>query len=208
MSMTGKIRVAPLTPALCNRLKADAALALNGDGTCSLRALSTSCFASEACARNAFSSLSLDTMMHSDYKFVALDGPVGTFVGCVTAQKSATDRTVRSLFPAGAVSHRGVVMYNLCVASAYRGCGAGRKLVDAVVHAACAADPHNEVYLLVAKLKRDEPDYACRTLYSERVARLVSMYEHMSFDVIRDCSTHLLMRRRPAAGPRHLIWSR
>jgi hypothetical protein len=68
------IRVVSLTSDTCNKLKAQAAVAMNGDGTCSLKAMSMSCFASELCASNRHSMMNLDSLMSHKYKFVAITG--------------------------------------------------------------------------------------------------------------------------------------
>ena len=80
------IRVLPLTPALAATLRAQADRALNGDGSCSLEAMTTSCFASEKLRGQPLGAAARHDA-RAAHKFVAVDG-AGDFVGCVTAAPS------------------------------------------------------------------------------------------------------------------------
>jgi len=188
-----KVSVVPLTSDLCGRLKAEAALALNGDGTCSLRAMSMSCFASEMCAKNRFSNMTLDMLMQSTYKFVALDGPDGVFIGCVSAYRKENDTTAVHYFPHHPIVDGALLLYNLCVADEFRGRGAGRLLVEAVLH---AARRPSLVYLLVSKLNLHEPDPEKLAAYKARIARLLGTYEKLDFAVECECDACYMLRHR------------
>lgn len=186
--------VVPLTHELCNSLKAAAAAALHGDGSCSLKAMSMSCFASEICAKSRYSSMTLDLLMHHPYRFVALDEETGDFVGCVSATIGTYDGTVQRYFPKHSPLPRELVLYNLCVAHSHRGCGAGKMLVERVVESASRPEM---VYLLVSKLKTDDMSNVERMdLYKKRVSKLLQLYDHLDFDVIDQCEDCYFLKHR------------
>lgn len=193
--MSGKpdVIVVPLTSELANVLKAKAAVALNGDGSCSLKAMSMSCFASEACARNQFSSMKLDVLLRSRYRFVAMVNKSDEFVGCVSAESADTDRMVASYFPNEPLPKAAVILYNLCVSHDYRGCGAGRKLVQAVID---IAQSPRDVYLLVSRLNPNETNPEKAKIYQDRIDRLLATYDKLEFDVKCDCSHCYLLQHR------------
>ena len=152
------VHVVRLTPEFAARLKAQAAVALNGDGSCSLKAMTTSCFASENCAhgggRRQSSALQLDTLLAQPHAFVAVsdlapDGttrlPEDAFVGCVSCGPARHSLATR-LFPRTEFAEAAHVLSNLCVASEYRKHHVGRRLVDAVVGVGGASQ---NTYLLV-----------------------------------------------------------
>ena len=193
MTSKADIVVVPLTSELTNLLKAKAAVALNGDGSCSLKAMSMSCFASEACARNQFSSMKLDVLLRSPHKFVAMVRDTDEFVGCVSAETKRSDRMISHYFPRETLPSTAVILYNLCVSQEYRGCGAGRKLVQAIVDT--AASPR-DVYLLVSRLNPNEKDPDKAQIYKDRITRLLNTYNTLEFDVQCDCPDCFLLRHR------------
>lgn len=191
-------RVLPLTRELAARLRVQAAVALNGDGTCSLRTMSTSCFASEHCARG-YSAMQIDMLCASPHAFVAVCGtcPRGTplaeeaFVGCVSAAP-ACGGMVAQLFPHVTLAPGALVLSNLCVADAYRGHGLGRKLVQAVLDVGAP-----ETYLLIARtgVGHANPDVAAA--FADRVPRLQETYRKLRFHQVCECSTAALLRYHP-----------
>ena len=185
------VKVVPLTHDLCTRMKVAAAASLNGDGTCSLKAMSMSCFASEACAKNTLSNMTLDLLMMHDIRFVAMEEERGDFVGCVSAQRIEKDTMCRRFFPNERIGEGCLVLYNLCVSYEHRGCGAGRKLVDEVIREARSPEC---VYLLVSKLNPHEKEAAKRKIYMDRVNRLLSTYAKLKFNVVCDCEECYLLR--------------
>lgn len=196
------VRVVPLDRALAHRLRAQAVVPLNGDGSCSLRAMTTSCFASEHCARG-MSGLQLDMLCTQPHAFIAVSdlSPEGAplaeeaFVGCVSAGRCAGSLAT-TLFPArddlrcGA----GLVLSNLCVAEAYRGHQVGRKLVEAVL--GCGAP---RTFLLVARTGEAHADPDVATAFAARVPRLRATYAHLGFHTIDGCTDALLLGHGPEA---------
>ena len=184
------VRVMRLTPDLTLRLKAQAALAINGEGGegCSLRAMTTSCFASENCA-SGHSALHLDMLLASPHAFVALTDvePNGItplredrFVGCVSA--APYDRSIaHTLFATHGVP-KALVLSNLCVAEAYRGHGLGRRLVQAVLNIRAP-----RTFLLIALHGNTHPDADVRQAFSERVPRLERTYKRLLFEQVDTC---------------------
>ena len=87
--MSLDVQIVPLTTEIANRLRTLAALALNGDGKCSLRTMSTSCFAAEHCATVYHSAMQLDQLLTRGASFVALvrapNSQDDVFAGCVSA---------------------------------------------------------------------------------------------------------------------------
>ena len=197
------VRVVRLTPELATRLKAQAAVALNGDGSCSLNAMTTSCFASENCAhgggRRQSSALQLDALLTQPHAFVAVSdlAPDGTtrhaedaFVGCVSCGPARHSIAAR-LFPRTEFADTAHVLSNLCVASEYRKHHVGRRLVDAVVGVGGAAQ---NTYLLVARGTDATP--ALAEAFRDRVARLRATYAKLDFAHEDECDHALLLRHR------------
>ena len=185
------VSIVPLTPSLVAELKAQAAIALNGsEKSCSLRMLSTTCFAIEACARGApYSSMKLDMLMQHPFRWVAI-GPGREFVGCVSAQEACRDGMRASLFPSLTTPPRALFLYNFCVAEAFRGKGVGRRLMNAVLNERGA----DHVYLMVDKLDPTERDEDKRRLYETRIRGLLERYERMGFVHVTECGMCHLMR--------------
>lgn len=194
------VRVVPLTPELATRLKAQAAVALNGDGSCSLRAMTTSCFASENCSAG-HSALHLDMLATQPHALVALsdlapdgaplEGGDDAFVGCVTAAPAGESRLCARLFPARTFADATTLLLsNLCVADAYRKQQVGRRLVDKIV----ALDPG--CHLLVARTAN--PDPQVQAAFAARVERLRATYAKLGFVVVDECPEAILMRRQGA----------
>jgi GNAT superfamily N-acetyltransferase len=186
------ISIVPLTSQLASLLKAEAAMALNGDGTCSLKAMSMSCFASEACARNQYSTMKLDMLLNSAFKFVALVKETSEFVGCVSAETLASDRMVHAYFPDVHFSPTSLILYNLCVSHEYRGYKVGRRLVQAVLD---VAESERDVHLLVSRLNPDETDPEKAAVYRDRIQRLLTTYDKLGFQVVCDCKKCYLLKR-------------
>jgi GNAT superfamily N-acetyltransferase len=187
--------IKPLDASLAHRLRAQAVVPLNGDGSCSLKAMTTSCFASEHCARR-MSGLTLDMLLMQPHAFVAVsdadpDGrplPEEAFVGCVSAGPSANSLAQR-LFPR---RHDlcGVVLSNLCVAPAYRGHQVGRKLVEAVL----GLDRAQQVNLLVARTGEGHADPNVASAFAARVPRLRATYRALDFHPIDACAQAYMLR--------------
>jgi ribosomal protein S18 acetylase RimI-like enzyme len=186
-------RIIPLTSELCNKLKAQAAVAMNGDGTCSLKAMSMSCFASELCSSNIHSIMNLDSLMNHQYKFVAIDEDDDTFVGCVSAQQGSHDNTLKKYFPTCNLCDGALTLYNLCVSNSYRGLGIGRRLVESILE---TANRPSSVYLLVSKLNLKEDDEDRLKIYTNRIKRLLGLYNTLEFDVIDECDKCYFLRHR------------
>ena len=191
------LRVVRLTPDLAAALKAQAAVALNGDGTCSLKTMTTSCFASEHCAHggNHADSMQLDMLLAQPDAFVAVSdlAPDGVtrlaedaFVGCVSCGPAATSMAAR-LFPNR--KHEGVVLSNLCVASDYRKQNVGRLLVDQVLGLKAP-----QTYLLVARGSERTPEVA--EAFRDRVARLHKTYAKLDFHPECECEHAVLLKHR------------
>lgn len=183
-----QVRLVPLTRALVDRLRAEASHALDGDRSCSLHAMTTSCFASETCARGA-RPMDLEDMLLQPHAYAAVD-QTGAFVGCVSAAPLASE-TLRRLFPHYSPPFGSLLLSNLCVAEAYRKEGVGRRLVDAV-----RAQAGSVVHLLVARHgeRSASPDVAAA--FAVRVPRLRATYAHMGFDAVDECDDAVLMRSR------------
>ena len=183
------VKIVPLTPALVHRLKGQATEALNGDGSCSLKTMSTSCFASENCSKG-YSSLELDMMLGQPYAFVAVSdiAPDGqtrldseAFVGCVTAGPCPS--SVRRMFPDFCAQPGDLMLSNLCVADAYRAHGVGRLLVDTIL----AQRRHPRVFLLIARHGERSADPNIASVFGDRVPRLRKTYHRLGFTVQDEC---------------------
>lgn len=190
------ISIRPLTPDLVAKLKAEAALALNGDGSCSLRAMTTSCFASENCA-NGYSALHLDVLLTQAHAFVAVDvTPDGRehFVGCVSAAPVTPECLAQRLFPAQDFTPGSMVLSNLCVAEDYRNGGVrGQKHIGrALVHAILALRSP-ATYLLIAR-GGSRNDSETDEAFAKRVPRLKETYRKLRFVPCKRCPRAILMR--------------
>ena len=190
------ICVVPLTADLARRLREEASDALTGDGSCSLHAMRTSCFASELCThggREQISSMDLESMLHMPHAFVAIathaSDPRQHFVGCVSAM-DARHSVATSLFPHHPFCDGALVLGNLCVADAYRKHGVGRSLVNRILETRTP-----EVYLLIAR-GEDSPNPAVVATFRDRVNRLRSTYHRLDFEPMCDCSRAILLRHR------------
>ena len=189
------VRVVPLTRDLAMRLRAQAAVAINGDGGCSLKAMTTSCFASETCA-NGHSALQLDMLLASPHAFVAVadvapDGVTrldeDAFVGCVSAGPVRGSMATR-LFPHCDACERALCLSNLCVADAYRGHGLGRKLVQAILQLGAP-----RTYLLIARGGERHPDPDVAAAFAQRVPRLRKTYAKLHFRPVDECAQAALL---------------
>tara|TARA_B110000046_G_scaffold161821_1_gene175713 strand:+ start:133 stop:765 length:633 start_codon:yes stop_codon:yes gene_type:complete len=190
------VRVVPLTRDLATRLREQAAAAINGDGGCSLKAMTTSCFASESCA-SGHSALQLDMLLASPHAYVAVAdvAPDGTtqlaedaFVGCVSAGPARGSMVTR-LFPhQHSACEDALTLSNLCVADAYRGHGIGRKLVKAVL-----ARDASRTYLLIARGGERHPDPDVAAAFAQRVPRLRKTYAKLQFRPVDECAQAVLL---------------
>lgn len=187
------LRVVRLTPELAAALRTQAQEALNGDGTCSLKTMTTSCFASETCAHGDPSGMHLGMLLAQPHAFVAVSdlAPDGetrlhedAFVGCVSCGPTRTSLAA-TLFPD--LGTEGVVLSNLCVASPYRKRNVGRLLVDKVLGLG-----HEQTYLLVARGTERTPEIA--EAFRERVARLRATYAKLGFRAECECERAVLFR--------------
>lgn len=191
-----------LTPYLAKRLKAEAAEALNGDGTCSLHAMTTSCFASENCAKG-HSAMQLDMLLSHPFAFVVLadvepDGatPIASerFVGCVSAAPAADNSMCPRLFPRQQFRpDADLVLFNLCIADAYRGHGLGRRLVQRILDCAKNRSSNPRTYLLVARTGETHTDPAVTAAFASRVPRLQKTYDRLGFRSVDTCDVAHLM---------------
>ena len=188
------LRVLPLTKYVAHLLKIDSHKALNGDGSCSLANMETSCFASEFCAEGNMPSMKLDSLIHSEFAFVAvIDEPceqpnntIFKFVGCVSANRMQS--AIASMFPSQQELHtpNRWVISNLCVSVAHRNCGAGRLLLSTITNAIYkkySTHPTVHIHLLVMHHK-DNDDIETKTVLGNRVARLTQTYTALSFKLL------------------------
>lgn len=189
--------VVPLDAKIVLQLRTKANEALNGDGTCSLHTMRTSCFASESCARGRGAMTDVESLLQQDIAFVARDKD--DFLGCVSGMRGRSDLTVARYFPEYNVHPDTVIVYNLCVSHASRGRGVGRALVEKMMQQGCA---EGGVLLLVARGPRMEQSVDMHNLFSERVKRLLSTYRHMGFQLQRSCDECHLMRGDVIRGGR------
>ena len=183
-SHTG-VRIETLTPTLLDHLRAQASVALNGDGTCSLENMEISCFASEFCSANTFPSMDLEHLRACLYAFVAVtdmvpqeyagfsDGGV-RFIGCVSANPPCKRAT--NLLPHMNID--ALVISNLCVAPAYRTLGVGRRLIESILNLRAP-----DTFLMVARGPDESNDASgdLLNIFDQRVPRLVAMYEQRGF---------------------------
>lgn len=187
---TPTVVIRRLTPDLARTLEAAATRALTGDGSCSLANMSTSCFASEQCARGRTPHMLLQDMLHSRHPFVALDATSGAFVGCATAD--LVHSVHRQSFHAYPFEPDALMLSNLCVSASHRKCGAGRALVESVL----AVGPPSGTYLLIDQtgtLPSSSIDEPVHTTMADRVARLRTTYARLHFYPVAEC------RRTPPA---------
>ena len=184
------IRITPLDLSLCSALKARAAVVLNGvdNGRCSLRAMSMSCFASEYCSHNAYSTMKLDMLMTHPHRFVAMDGE--EFVGCVSAVPRKDCNMFDAYCPGCYPDPECLVLFNLCVSHEYRGQGVGPMLVNEIVKIS------QPVYLLVSKLDVNETDVRRRQIYDDRVSGLMKFYGKLGFEVQQEFPKCFLLGQR------------
>ena len=180
------IRLVPLTADLAAQMRAEASRALNGDGSCKLSEMHTSCFASETCARGGMSPLTLESMLSQPRAIVAV-ADVGfrgaahsRFVGCVSAAPAQSWLFPRHIFEPGST-----LVSNLCVSNAYRKEGVGRRLMDAV------RAPDAPTYLLVAKPPSGASSDV-RAAFESRVPRLRNTYHKLGFHECDQCESALL----------------
>lgn len=189
------VRVVPLSGELASRLRAQAAVAINGDGSCSLKTMTTSCFASETCA-SGLSPLQLDELLASPHAYVAVADvtPEGAplredaFVGCVSAAP-AREARLKTLFPdLSDVPSGALVLSNLCVAEAYRGHSLGRKLVETVL-----ALRAPRTYLLIARDGEHHANPEVARAFASRVPRLRATYAKLRFHPVCECARAVLL---------------
>ena len=191
------LTIVPLTAELASQLNGEAALALNGDGTCSLEAMRTSCFASELCGQGG-SAMQLDQLLGAPHKWVALSdrGPDGepldrqAFVGCVSA---GSHHHARSMFRLHEFEPDSLVLSNLCVHSKYRNrrelgdrnLHVGRKLVQKVLDLGAP-----KIYLMIAR----DPGGDASTVFASRVPMLQAVYSNLGFHECGECQRAFLLR--------------
>lgn len=190
------IRIKPLTKELAIQLQSQANLAINGDGTCSLTNMTTSCFASENCA-NGHSALQLDMLVVQPHAYVAVadiasDGVAplqeDVFVGCVTASYASTSKLTSRLFPHVMFEQKGLLLSNLCVSDDYRRHGIGRKLVDTIFNIKSPV-----VYLLISRNGVHSTNRSVNSAYHSRVDRLKTTYDKLGFNQQCECNDATLM---------------
>lgn len=189
------IRIVPLSPDLCDALSSDAFHSINGDGSCSLSNMESSCFASEYCSKGLKPQSQLRSMLASKCAFVAISdiSPDGfretdtayRFVGCISA-----DDGPHPFFPQ--LSSGSLVISNLCVASPYRRFGVGKRLIQTILD---GYEPE-KCYLLVAKNMQTE-NADMHTVFEKRVRRLLNTYNRLSFVPVCERSGAFLLQYRP-----------
>jgi GNAT superfamily N-acetyltransferase len=190
------IRIVPLCDKISMEIKINASKALNGDGTCSLTNMHSSCFASETCAHGLTPSMQLDNLQKDMYAFVAVcdiqpDGFRGLtnnsydFVGCVSASNPSTH--MKTLFPQ--LNDECLVISNLCVAEAYRRFGVGKMLIERVN----TFKKDKNCYLFVAKnINKNDPNLS--VIFDKRVDRLMKTYSRLSFTPVCECEHAFLLQ--------------
>lgn len=193
------VYLAPLTPALVSRLRDEAAEALNGDGSCSLKAMTTTCFQSENCAGDN-TPLKLDMLLTQPHAVVAIADvtpdeaqPLAreAFVGCVSAAPPAPLSLCPRLFPDHPFDVRtDLVLSNLCVADAYRRSkhGVGKRLIRHILQQG------KRTYLLVSKAGERHADPEVEQAFATRVPRLRETYPRLGFRILDECEQAILMR--------------
>lgn len=187
------IRIERLTPDLLPLLRSQASRALNGDGTCSLSNMNSSCFASELCTHGR-PSMKLDDLEQSDVAYVAIcdvqadgfrgleEGQTICFVGCVTF--SSPSQMVKGMF---SIEDKAAVVSNLCVAEEFRKFGVGRKLLEKVLGS------NDNIYLLV-KRNNNPISHDMTDVFDSRVERLLKTYEKLSFTPCARCPEAYLLK--------------
>lgn len=195
--LTPEIRIVPLTSQLAAQVRARASRALNGDGSCSLHNMNTSCFASEQCSHNASSPMDVTSLLHDEIAFVAVTVPDTNFVGCVSASRVHTGIRVRyePEYHFSEPCSNSYMISNLCVDGAYRKRGVGKRLIDAVADRVRG----HPCYLQVAKHVPDPSlpqNGDCVQAFDARVPRLFHTYDALGFTPVAESSiAHLLLRR-------------
>lgn len=133
------LTILPYSDELAQRVRNNATKELNGDGGCDLRSIGESCFGSELCAQNFLPTMKLQDLAPQPFAFIAVTDLSDTgfrgmthrpyeFVGCISAAPPSASNL--QTFPQ--MTRDSIIIYNFCVASAYRRFGIGTKLLQAV----------------------------------------------------------------------------
>lgn len=173
---------------IVNRIHTEAKNALCGDNSCSSPNLSDSCFAIEICAKgypkSTFDSIHLSSLTSHPYAFVVVAkytdcAKTLTFVGCISADTAST--ALRAQFHPH-LNSDSIVISNLCVAKAYRGRGAAKMLMGAIVRVLRSERGwHTPLFLVIMKHEK------YRKQFERRVAMLRQIYKNFGF---RECVAH------------------
>ena len=197
-----EIVIVRLTRSLVAELEEEAYAQLNGDSSCSLSNMSKSCFAVESCAQGIRANMNLRELLNHTHPYVALteDAPDGTrlgrraFVGCVSGNATEESRRLSAMFPEmRGKSERCMVLYNLCVADAYRNMKVGRRLLERV--ASSSRDDGSVMHLLVMKTTSDMSE-DIRFILEPRAKKLTRAYERMNLEVTCENDSAILMTYR------------
>ena len=180
---------------------------LYGDGTCDIRNVKDSCFASEVCSRGRDPSLSrsLHHMLRTNNLYVAVsDDDEGLWMGCALAEK---DMRVQSSMPLLFPCHfnegstrcnraRSTVVYSLCVPS----CGRGQRVGTSILKRICS--DFDQVYLLVDTHRTGQCN-VLRDFMETRSDNLLGYYKQQGFKRCGERDGYVLhMRTSQSSGVR------
>lgn len=167
-------------------------VALNGRGTCDPDDLEWSCFACEYCRNGVAPTMTLQAMLSSAYRFVAVcdehwdrTTPRLTFVGCITANTPSAQicRTFSNL------CEDCIVISNFCVAKDFRSKGVGKMLLETIMD---KVEHKKRMFLLVAKNTSPSRTDLVQ-VFDKRVPKLLSYYAEFDFKPVEEGhDAHLL----------------
>lgn len=180
------MRILPLTDSLAQKHASEAYEALNGDGTCTLSNMQTSCFAREFCLDGVEPALKLTELCRAPIGFVAIEGD--DFAGCITC--SGPTLVHKRYFPRN-IPCDAMILSNLCVPNKYRGLGYGEQLCKRVIY----TSPGAPLFLLVRRADAYSP-IEMKNLFEEGSVKLMKYYERLDFEYKTSCpQAHLLFLR-------------
>lgn len=192
---TTRVVVRPLTLDLANRFKEVGHKAWQGNRTCSLENMKTSCFAAEECNLNGSckAPFQLSSLVDKGSPVVAMDETNASFLGCATAERCEESSMFQILYPHVTVEAGAGFVFGLCVDSSCRRSGAAREILRHMNL------KYPTIYLTVRLPDRGaRPDV--RDYMSERSSKLVGIYEHLGFSTVTSSAEFVLMRRHRAGG--------
>ena len=165
------------------RLQKQITAALVGDGTCSLANMNTTCFAAEFCNRRACMDGVMSMVRDSRMTLIATT-PAMTpfhrrrFVGCVSAAPASS---FADAFPQELTGHMqgSWVISNLCVSSAFRSQGVGKRLTSEIEKHLRKTEPILDIYICVLREECESQDVS--HAMAQRVDRLLQTYSRMGY---------------------------